>query len=147
LGKILVAFGTNAGIVGLFLPVARVIDKLGPNARETDLRIWGGFDSTEPLHVYGWILLAFFVALSLCEIWILIFPFTRARALTTLVFAISAEVAAAYLLLVHLKSLPGEASIGPGLALMVAGAAATIIGCVWALIRPEPKVRREKVNV
>lgn len=139
MSRILVAFGANAGLVGLFLPVARVAERLGRGDRHYDIRIWGGFDATDFSHVVGFVLLGFFIVLGLMGLWMLAAELTRAKAVVTLLFALPAEAIAVWVLAFHLASIPGDAKAGPGLMLMCVGGGMVVVGALWGVLWPDPK--------
>ena len=142
MSRILVAFGANAGLVGLFLPVARVADRLSRGDRHYDVRIWGGFDAADFSQVVGFVMLGFFLVLGLLGLWMMAAEVTRAKALVTLLFAIPAEAIAIWVLAFHLASIPGDAKAGPGLVLMCVGGGMIVVGSLWGVVRPDA-ARRE----
>ncbi len=140
MGKFLITFGGICGVVGLFLPLVQVMEKLGYTTRQVSSTLWAGFTASEyTSDSIALALLAAFLLLVLLGLWAFGSWSSRARALVVIAVALPATAVPVYFL-VRIVGVGGSvASIGIGLVLLTAGGLLAIAGAVATMIRPDDR--------
>src|SRR5262245_27418345 len=136
MAKVLVMFGGLAGVIGLFLPFVRVVDRLGIGAPSYDVRLWGGSPVVGIHEIFAFALLGFFLIVVLLGFWALSTRLGRGKAAAALVAAIPPTVICTYLL-VRNVALGFDLEWGLGLVMVLGGAYVALIGGGLGLLRPD----------
>jgi hypothetical protein len=137
MARFMVAFGGIAGVVGLFLPFARGIERIGDRFHNFSVSLWGAAPTVGIDQIFALVLLGFFLLVGMLGLWAVATHFGRGKALCALGASLPPAAICAYLIAEIASSPSIHLQMGFGLLLPIGGAVLALAGAVAGLVRPD----------